>query len=438
MKIGIIGPHQTIIDIQNTLNRNNLYVEPLFMEYKHYTDSIDILHERQKDVDAILFTGTTAFQYSLNFITPQCSWEYLPRNQISLLCALLKAEHQNKSDIRKISIDSYETNTVLECYSEIGFKSEEISIFRSDFSIFDDNYLDSLYKYHKNCYQFNDVSLCITGMEYVRKKLSEDNIPVIKVSPSKDILIEKINKLRLDHQLYINEINKTVCFSILLDELNEFSIYNKNELYKLRDNFKAQELIYMFAEQLKGAIINSNSNKYYILTDISSTKTVTKDFNYCPLLKSIYLRNIKRNIYVGMGIGVTSSQAKFNSEIAVSRCQNYHMSSMFVIYDDKKSAGPIIYEERNSSENPIDKKLFTISQKTKIGISTLFKIENTLKQHNLHKVTPKQLANLMEMTPRTINRLLLILEDFGYVTVVGKEVTASGRPSRIVQIHLND
>ena len=52
-------------------------------------------------------------------------WEYLPRNMISTLCALLRAGYLNNYDIRKISEDGFFDNTLLQVYDEMDFQGKK-------------------------------------------------------------------------------------------------------------------------------------------------------------------------------------------------------------------------------------------------------------------------------------------------------------------------
>ena len=69
---------------------------------------------------------------------------------------------------------------------------------------------------------------------------------------------------------------------------------------------------------------------------------------------------------------------------------------------------------------------------------TLHRLEQTLEQYNIKMTTPAELAHYCKMSLRSMNRLLVKLEENGYVQVVGKQPSSgSGRPSRIIKINFD-
>lgn len=74
---------------------------------------------------------------------------------------------------------------------------------------------------------------------------------------------------------------------------------------------------------------------------------------------------------------------------------------------------------------------------TGIGIRSLSKIEQALLQYRTDTVTSSELARYCSLSLRSMNRLLQKLEEFRYLTVLGKEPqAAAGRPRRILRIDL--
>ena len=69
-------------------------------------------------------------------------------------------------------------------------------------------------------------------------------------------------------------------------------------------------------------------------------------------------------------------------------------------------------------------------------MNTLKKLEAVIQEHAIEVTTPQQMAELMNMSPRNMNRLLSKLEECGYVKIAGKETrVSSGRPSRLIRFY---
>ena len=86
------------------------------------------------------------------------------------------------------------------------------------------------------------------------------------------------------------------------------------------------------------------------------------------------------------------------------------------------------------TDNKIDSKLLSISEKCNISLNKIFNIYNAINKYKKNTFTPKELSNICKMSIRSTNKLLTILENNGYTEIVGKKFSeGSGRPSRIIK-----
>lgn len=438
MKIGVIGSRNSIDIVKKIITKGYFFVQPEFFTFCNYGEVIDILKEYEHEMDAILFTGYTTFKYASNFLKPSVPWEYIPRDRMSLVYAIIKAIYTNQYDISRISIDSYDENVVYETYKEIGFEKDNIHIYMSRYNILEDNYFDNLVEFHTNCYKSRSVNLCVTCIFDVYEMLVNNNIPCVHVDYSKDIVMEYVNKLRLRHQLKISEDSILVTINIRVDMIEENSIYSKNELQKLQYRNKIHEFVYSYAQRIEAATIKLTDDSYYIFTTKSVIENDTQGFKNFKLLNKIHNDDTVNSVYIGVGLGDTPLESKYNAEVAMKKSEKSNVDCVFIIDKDNKVTGPITSATKYTEDKKIDSHLINISEQTGVGISTIYKIESVMKQYNITSITPNELAQKCEISSRSINRIITKLEDKGYIRVVGKKIhTANGRPSRLIQIDFN-
>ena len=99
--------------------------------------------------------------------------------------------------------------------------------------------------------------------------------------------------------------------------------------------------------------------------------------------------------------------------------------------------GPLSLKDGPGEKIPSGSHLEAISRQTNIGLPTLLKIEQTLRQYQVQRFTSTELAFYCGMPLRSMNRLLQRLEEHGYVSQVGKDPQpATGRPRRLLKIDL--
>lgn len=76
-----------------------------------------------------------------------------------------------------------------------------------------------------------------------------------------------------------------------------------------------------------------------------------------------------------------------------------------------------------------------ISDETSLNIITISKVANFVEVHKKNEFTVKELSNFLQIMPRSTQRIITALEQFGYVRVLRTESPHSrGRPKKIYEI----
>lgn len=438
MKVAIIGPGKSLQYVRNVIEKNYLYLETEYLEYTTYHQVVDILRLSEREFDGILFTGTTPYLYANQYLKPSVPWEYLPRNIISFLSALLKAGYMNSINIAKISVDSYDTDIIYDTYQEIGYSKDDISIYKAGCSLSGPNYLEDVLAFHKNNFQMKKVFLCVTGMTYILEKLTALQIPCVKIEPSNEVILQQISKLRLCYQLKVNEESKLVVMKICFASPTENSVYSSSQTFLFKGRVNVLEAVYLFAQKIGAAVIENTGGICYIFTTKAAIETETCHFTRLELLDFHRSREIVPHIFIGVGFGTDASEAKSNADLGCLKSQKGGIDSYYVVYENNRIVGPItnICKEEKKI---VDEPLFNISQKTGISIASLHKLESLINQYHIETITPKRLSELLGISARSMNRILLVLEDNGYAEIVGKASDdAPGRPSRLIRLHLSE
>ena len=174
IRLAILGPQKSLNYVQEILSEMHCYLEAVYVPYTDYHEVLPFLEKSERNFDAILFTGMTPYLYASQNLTPSVIWEYLPRNKISFLSALLKANRQNGINICKISLDCYEESIVYETYREIGYQKNDILILKYPSLVTEENYLTQVCQFHELNYYKKKVGLCVTGLSFVAQTLSEN------------------------------------------------------------------------------------------------------------------------------------------------------------------------------------------------------------------------------------------------------------------------
>ena len=436
MRIGIIGPQATVDEVLTAVSTSGLFVECVPLVYSSYKETVELVERNENNVDGFLFTGTTPFRYASKYLSPKQQWEYLPRNTTSFLCALLKAAYINNYGISSISVDSYDELFIRKAYAEIGLTGEDIKIIESPYNIFNEDYEMKVAEFHYDNFKSGRSNVCVTGLKSIQELLKKKNVPVVKLSPTAELIIQQINKMRLLHKLTLSEKNivAVIAFSVSFEIENSY--YGKSELHMFMSRNKVTEIIYAFAQRIGAAVETHENGVYHAYTTKDVVETETNGFSSFNILHSIGIINGVKSVSIGIGLGKTSLDAKYNAKIGQSRAEKCGINCFFIVKDDHEVVGPITDVGEKTDEKVLDKHLYEISRRTGIGMNKLYKLERAVRKYGSNVFISKDLARECNMTHNSMNRLLLKLEESGYAKVVGKQPTSNtGRPSRLIRLN---
>ncbi|MCI8870010.1 MAG: hypothetical protein HFF39_05630 [Lawsonibacter sp.] len=439
MRIAVAGGLHSINLIREIAGQTELYVELEYLSTESYPVMAEELRRRQQEFDGVLFTGMSPLHYASECVSPTIPWEVLHRSQQALLCAMLKASYVNHWDLSRISADSYQEDLIRSVYRELGMPAAQVPIQTAAFRPADPDYIQYLLDFHVKNYRSGAANTCITGIDAVEYGLREQNIPCVQILPLTETIVQKINKLRLDNQLKLTQDHTiaTILVEIVPQRDHLFGI---NELGQFRERNIAKEYVYIFGQSIGAAIFEIADGRFVLFTTRVLLEHHTRKLRTFSLFRDIgQCDNVKR-VFVGIGFGTDARTSKQNAETGVNRARGQKRDCLFIVYENGRLAGPIKYsaaEDARQAGQIANRRLLQISRRTEIGLNTLQKLQHVLRQYSIEVTTPQALAEILEMSPRSMNRLLAKLDDGGYLKVVGKESRgSSGRPSRLIQIDL--
>lgn len=436
LKILVAGGKRSVGIIQNFAEHTQLFADLEYLYTESYDEIVAELKVCQAAFDGILFTGATPYEYVSRRVEPCIPWEALPHTPQAFLSALLKAGYMNQWDLKKISVDTYPIEMIQNVYEEIGFDIRDIEIHSARFQPNDPNYLAYLLEHHRDNYHARRASFCITSNIVVSNILTEEKIPHVKIDPPSDVIIQKINALRLRHQLKMAEYNLVA--TIMIDiEVYRDQIYRISELERFHSENEAREVVYVFAQNNRAAIYELSASRFVLFTTLRQIEQYSENFQQFPLFQTIRRSENIKHVFIGVGLGTDSYGSKQNAENSLILAHRQNTDCLYLTYEDATVAGPFAYDAVNADSNPssaANKRLLEISLRSQVGINTLKKLESILREYSVEVTTPQKMAELMNMSSRNMNRLLSKLEDAGYVKIAGKETRGqSGRPSRLIR-----
>lgn len=438
MKILVVGGKRSVGIIQHVAETTQLSADLEYLYTNTYEEIVEELQIRQLDFDGILFTGATPFEYVSGRVQSLIPWESLPHTPQAFFAALLKASYKNQWDLQKVSVDSYPPELIYNAYDEIGLSKEHLDLYIAKFQPNEKNYIQDLIDFHSDNYLHRRVSFCITGNITVANALAEHKIPYVKIDPPTEVIIQRINALRLRHQLKLAEYNLVATIMINIDVYRD-SMYRISELERFHSENEAKEAVYVFALNIRAAIFELSGGHFVLFTTLRQLEQYSDNFRIFPLFQNIRRNENIKNVFIGIGLGTDSYSSKLNAENSLLLAHRQEKDCLYLTYEDGNIAGPLSYEAIPQETEPAssaNKRLLEVSLRSQIGMNTLKKLKSIVQEYSIEVTTPQRMAELMNMSPRNMNRLISKLEEFGYVKIAGKETRgSSGRPSRLIRFY---
>ena len=433
MKIGVIGPKVTVNVIQRVAEKDLPDIQFVYRCYDFFEQSADsaALFQAERDVDAILFSGPTLYAYARKRVTPTIPWSYLPHNRTSALQAFLEATSLYGSNLKAISVDRYDSELMRSVLESGGIHGSKIV--RAPFDFEEPGFEKKLQDFHRNCYLRGEVSVCFTSMEHICEPLRAEGIPCVRIYPSEEVVHEQVYHLQiLDISAKENQGKQVVIaiqFDYIFDDEHDL-IIREWEKMKYQNEFKEQ--VYAVAQQLEAAVFNEGSDHYYyIVTNRSMLMNgFLRNGEHSRFLQ-FGRRTPKYQVWTGIGIGTTMLEAKSRASMALNHSIADHSGSSYLVENETKLAEILPY----TSAVPQKQTLAFFAKKVQVSTATLEKIQRVLQQSG-DTMTADELAEQLDITSRSVNRIVARLEEEGCVTIVGKRSTGKGRPARVMKITL--
>ena len=439
MRIGVIGPESTVEVIERVVTESLPNIVLVIKTTEFFEESDLLAQELQESgaVDAILFSGPLNYNYVLKRIKPSIPWGHLSHSRVSIYKAFLDASYKYHSDLKAISVDTYDLSIIQEVLSHMGITDFVIN--KPEYSVNDANLENTFYEFHKNCYLEQKATVCFTSVEHVRQPLIRNNIPCIRILPAKEVVLEQIYNL----QFQLLEKGQTAKEQVAVIGI----MYNYNydtehdlgirELEKMEYRNAFKRYVYYLAQRLESAVFSDEFVHYYIVISKEKLeKLFLKGNEYANLLKFGKHEN-KCQTWIGIGIGKNTLEAKSRANMAL----NQFMKDYDVNQQDLDLRTYIVENEFSKKEINVDvsdtqqHRISILANQYGLSESMLWRMAKAV-ENSENAITAEELAEKMNITPRSINRIIARLEDAGLVTVVGKRSVGKGRPARLLEISL--
>ncbi|WP_405383174.1 hypothetical protein [Phascolarctobacterium sp.] len=430
MKLGIIGARSVMENIIKVIDEEIKDIDVISVATEKIEETPSKVRELEKKVDAVLFTGPYNYHYALKHLSKsQVPWTCIPHNRVSALQSLLQASISLHSDLRHISLDTYDPQIIQEALHTVGIQNAEI--YTDAINPESATLNEDLYQAHSRRYKNNNKVICLTSHQVCHELLTKAEIPCIRIFPAKEIIKEQVYYLRLQH---LDASDQQGDYAVIAIHYNYVFDNEKDpavrDWEKLRYQHEIREYVYTIAHKLQAAVFSDDIVPLFIVTSRKMLENVFfKQQDHIKLLQ--FGQQLQRfRVCLGIGLGDSMLEAKAHSTMALNHAFRDADIHAYIAKSNTEAAAPAVSVGRKEESS-----LETIARHCGFTITTLQKLSSALVATG-NPTTAESLAQEMQMTVRSVNRILSRLEDIGCVQIVAKEGHGKGRPTRIMKILL--
>jgi hypothetical protein len=209
------------------------YIEVGYLTYHDYTETAAMVAARQKEFDAILFSGYVAYSYCCEHCVQEIPWTLVKSSSLSSpLASALRMALQKGYSISAISVDHYTKKNIESAYREIGLNPSAASIFTLPSA--PGNGLppqrnEEVYQFHRRNLLENNATCCLVSYYYAYQRLREETAPLVFVEMTFDTLRRAFYQLYQELTEKPNEEAQIAALLVEIDLPGEYLDIAKDE-----------------------------------------------------------------------------------------------------------------------------------------------------------------------------------------------------------------
>lgn len=438
-RLGVVGHRDTLRAVEGIVVEYFDEVAVVPEEFGNDDDIVDAVRRiahLQTRCDAILYSRKDPYLLVANRLHHNVPVRYVDVDSSDLLISLLAATVQLGSVPDSISVDSFDAPAVATALRSVGIAEETIAIRCVGPQPSGDGLVKATLQQHLG-HHAAGARLCITNITDVHHSLLGLGVPSTLISPSIESFVHEIRNLMLRHQARAQDSAGLAIMHIHLQYKEKYRYHGTMPIREVDDLSTVAKLIAVFAEEVDSAMFHLSRWEYLILCSRPLLENATDRFADISIMRDIN-QETTFDAAISIGCGQTVKQAEANAFSALNEGQTLAGTYALVVTGSGEPLGPIKPKSRRYPEpSGAEANLARIAGETGLSTQVLNRLYGLTVSRNTNLFTSAELAELLGVSTRTVNRIVGRLLQHGHVAVEGKDLTRGfGRPARVLRFRL--
>lgn len=423
MRIAIVGAGDSVEKIYNILSKKYKKIEFILKKEDKIENTLKIIKEIESEVEGIYLTGIGVYYSLLNNKELEINKPvvYTKRGSIGLIKSFWELQKDSLiEDNIRLGWDIVEEHIFNEVVKEF-----DIELKGSYYQKYEPNKTENQYlENYLEKYKSKKINCIFTAFGYIYNKLKEKKIPVYRLQAT-NIEIEN-DFVSLLNKIILNEKNSGLGVQIIKINSNKTG-FDKNNL-ELK--MEIEKSLLEYSKKVEGNIQISDEKEYMIISNIDILQG-DESLKEILALKSRF-EGQNEELAVGIGEGKTIFQAERNARVALKL--SLTKEGKIFYSNGKVVKGPLLNSKELEYKRDSDERIKTMAEEIEISPIYLEKIKSMIKKKKKNSFTSIEIAEVLNITTRSVNRIIkkILEKDYAEIVQVESSITA-GRPRRIIK-----
>ncbi len=415
-KIAVLGSAEFIEKIK-TVAPKVANIELNEYVYQH-PEEATILLTQLTPCDVVFFSGALPYYFSKKErkkLPIPCV--YLAQDDYTVSSSFLTILYHKQISLNRISIDLTDASIVKHVLEAADISPSPTHIIDYQLMLKENRFdIAELIEFHHSLWKLRATDLALTSVHAVYDQLIQLGVPAMRMRDPHHSIIKGLEAAKAEASFVKSRLSQVAVTYFSIKE-------SSNEI---------QNSIIELIKKVIGSIQQVETGLYSLI----STRGDVEAFIHNGLLLEL-LGKYPTQIAVGFGYGTALKDAKENARIALSFSEKkFHESCGFILNDKKELIGPLPQQQQQRLANN-HPELYKIAQKAKLSPANLSKIIQFARSRQANQFTTADLADYLQITRRSTERIIKKLVDHQYIQIVGEEMTyQQGRPRALYTLNI--
>lgn len=393
-----------------------------------------------RDCDMLLFAGALPYFFA-KLRVQQEKWPvvYIESYEYKLTMSLLHIRINGQQELNELSIDLPEEKHAKRVAEELGLCNHKW--FVQDYSeiisgVQDELKIEEIIAFHQGLWESGATKFALTSVDYVYSRLCELEIPCFLMIVPEKAIYDAVKSAADYGQLMISK-NSQIAIGIV--NVNQAQSFITSGVFNQEATIVLHQMILEISKSAEVTIHQLGLDQFIIYGTRGGIEQIIIEFQSILFLDKInQLLNV--TVSVGFGFGITAKVAEEHARIALFYAsKNTDKNHVYLVTDEKEVIGPLNSDVKSYHLKSESKDVLDVAEETGLGVATINKIIQFLKLRRVNRFTAKDLAEYLEISRRSSERIIRRFVVHHFVEVVGEEQPhQQGRPRSVYRITFID